>query len=305
MRLVFFGFFRNFRVFRVRFSPRNVLYPLQRRPTSLPPALGFCMLVTPERRESLQHVYLTIRVFSTTFRERHLIMHHSISVTLFLMAAVLVPRQARAAEPITTAVVAILGTASATADLVDRVSAWSGLTVGNDFKLNKLHDKDLVAAKNFMAQYKNAPKNKELLKQARIHFTKAVGMYKGSQNGTVMYKHAVSLLGLSLCCEAENDPRNARVQLVQIAEIEMLPESGQDTEIAIWLKRTRILESQVLSPTPSWIEEMVLEATGFGDPVYNKAGEMVLNRIKGPHYADLVTIRNEVIRKLKKDSLSK
>jgi len=59
VRSVSFYFFRNFRVFRVRFSPRIVLYPLQPRSTSLPPALGLFCLRFAARCESCTNVCTT------------------------------------------------------------------------------------------------------------------------------------------------------------------------------------------------------------------------------------------------------
>lgn len=163
-------------------------------------------------------------------------MHRSIGVTLFLMAAVLVPRQARALDPITEAVVAIIGTTSAALDLKDRFDVWTGLVESDGSKLDRIIDKDLFAARNFMEQYKNTPNNKKLLQDARTHFTRAAEGYVGRQDGTTMYKRALALLGLKLCCDASNDRANAQMALMKIVKIGLLPESPS-SKLPDWMER--------------------------------------------------------------------
>ncbi len=169
-------------------------------------------------------------------------MHRSIGVTLFLIASVLIPRQARAIDPITAAVVAIIGTASAAADLKERVEVWTGLVESDGSKLDRIIDKDLFAARNFMEQYKNTPKNKELLKLARTRFTDAAAVYVGRQDGTTMYKRGLALLGLKLCCDASNDQANAQMALVKIVDIGLLPESTS-IKLPDWMERSMPVEA--------------------------------------------------------------
>ncbi len=170
------------------------------------------------------------------------IMHRSIGVTLFLIASFLVPRQARALDPITDAVVAIIGTTSAALDLKDRFDVWTGLVESNRSMLNRSLDKDLLAARSLMEQYNNAPNNKKLLQDARTHFTRAAGGYEGRVDGTAMYKRALSWLGVKMCCDVTNDRANAQMALVKIVDIGLITESAGDKKrepdylkyVAVW-----------------------------------------------------------------------
>ena len=158
-------------------------------------------------------------------------MHRSIGVTLILIVSVLVPRQARAVDPITGAVVAIIGTTSAALDLKDRYDIWAGLVESDSSMIKRIIDKDLLAAQSLMEQYNNAPNNKKLLQDARTHFTRAAGGYEGRLDGTAMYKRALSWLGVNLCCDAIDDRSNAQLALVEIIDIGLLPESTAKKKI--------------------------------------------------------------------------
>lgn len=171
-------------------------------------------------------------------------MHRSIGVTLFLIASFLVPRQARALDPITDAVVAIIGTTSAALDLKDRFDVWTGLVESNRSMLNRSLDKDLLAARILMEQYNNAPNNKKLLQDARTHFTRAAGGYEGRVDGTAMYKRALSWLGVKMCCDVTNDRANARMALLKIVDIGLIPESPS-------------------RKLPDWAEDYTLEGWTF------------------------------------------
>ena len=171
-------------------------------------------------------------------------MHRSIGVTLLLIASVLIPRQARSVEPvtITLAVATIIGGVAGASDLKDRVEVWTGLVESDGSKLDRIFDKDFLAARSFMEQYENTPKNKELLKLARTRFTDAAAGYEGRLDGTTMYKRALALLGLTLCCDAINDQPNAQMALVKITKIGMIPESALAKRGPDYLKYLAVCE---------------------------------------------------------------
>jgi hypothetical protein len=193
------------------------------------------------------------------------IMHRSIGVTLFLIASVLVPRQARAVDPV-TAVAAIIGTTSAALDLKDRYDVWTGLVESDSSMIKRNIDKDLLASQSLMEQYNNAPNNKKLLQDARTHFTRAAGGYEGRLDGTAMYKRALSWLGVKLCCDAVDDRSNAQLALFEITKIGMIPGSASVERGPNYLKYLAILD-EVYS-------HLITEGAITRDSVFKKANRL-------------------------------
>lgn len=196
------------------------------------------------------------------------IMHRSIGVTLFLIASVLVPRQARAFDPvaITLNTATIIGGVAGGLDLIDRVKAWNSLATSNGAKLDQLIDQNLRTAQNSMLQYANTPKNRKYLEDARENFNLAAGVYKGGHDGGTKYKRAMALLGMKLCFDASNDRANAQWALLEITKIGMISESASVEKGPNYPKYLAILD-EVYS-------HLITEGAITRDSIFKKANRL-------------------------------
>jgi len=146
-------------------------------------------------------------------------MNRLICITLVLAFSLLVPRSATAADP-----VALLLEAPSAARIV---AEYLGVVESTNSKLERLIDADLKTAVSLFEQAKTNPeKSKELLKDARVYFTRAAEIQSDSMDETRRHKRALALLGLWACCKSSNDDANAQLALTKIHDMPWQPSNG-------------------------------------------------------------------------------
>jgi tetratricopeptide (TPR) repeat protein len=100
------------------------------------------------------------------------------------------------------------------------VAEYLGIIESLDSKVDRLLDADMKTAVALLEQAKaNPSKAGELLKDARIFFTRAAEIQSDSMSTSRRNKRALALLGLWSCCQAVGDPPNANLALKKITEI--------------------------------------------------------------------------------------
>ena len=107
------------------------------------------------------------------------------------------------------------------------VAEYLGLIESIESKIDRLIDADQKTGVSLFEQAKtNTSKSEELIREARVSFTRAAAIQEGSMAESARHKRAIALLGLWCCCKAQDDIPNAKLALEKIVEISDEPSSG-------------------------------------------------------------------------------
>lgn len=103
---------------------------------------------------------------------------------------------------------------------IEMIGEYLGVIESLDSKFERLLDADLKTAVSLFEQAKASPnKSAELIRSARIYYTRAAEIQADSMDEERRHKRAIALLGLFACCKAELDHPNAERALKKISEI--------------------------------------------------------------------------------------
>jgi hypothetical protein len=156
--------------------------------------------------------------------------HLSLAVTV-LVLAIAAQKAARAVEPISTSIGLLLEAPSA----IKLVGEYLGIIESLESKTERLLDADMKTAVSLFEQAQaNQQQAGELIKDARIYFTRAAAIQDNSMDEGRRHKRALALLGLWACCEATSDQPNAKLAMKKIMEIPSTPSAGMVTKYMAW-----------------------------------------------------------------------
>ncbi|MBI1249124.1 hypothetical protein GC197_14935 [bacterium] len=110
---------------------------------------------------------------------------------------------------------------------VNMLKEYVGIVESMDSKVDRLTRADLKTSWHLLRQAKNNPaQSHELIKEARVHFTRAIAIESDATDEASRHRHALALLGLWMCCEIENDKVNANDSLKSILKISSKPSTA-------------------------------------------------------------------------------